>query len=141
MRPKLRAAKSGKADTTSDGSIALYGQQSSDKEKKKKKKGQKGKRDLSNVGCGTKGHVISHCPEKAKKDKPEEKREERPKPGKKPEKSEKSTSKKPPSGTIYTATSHGALLADEELTDTLYIDSGASGHLIPSIQTSCLSRV
>jgi transposase InsO family protein len=135
MRQKLRAAKSGKADTTSDGSIALYGQQSSDKEKKKKQKGKKGKRDLSNVtcfGCGKKGHVISHCPEKAKGDKPEEKREEKPKSGKEPEKSEKSTSKKPPSGTLYTAMSYGALLADEELTDTFYIDSGASDHLIPS---------
>jgi hypothetical protein len=33
MHQKQQAVKSGKADTTSDGSIALYGQQSSDKEK------------------------------------------------------------------------------------------------------------
>jgi hypothetical protein len=135
MCQKLRAAKSGKANTTSDGSIALYGQQSSDKEKKKKQKGKKGKRDLSNVtcfSCGKKGHIILHCPEKAKGDKPEEKQEEKPKLGKEPEKSEKSTSKKPPSGTLYTAMSYSAILTNEELTDTFYITSGASDHLIPS---------
>jgi hypothetical protein len=73
-----------------------------------------------------------HCPEKAKEDKPEEKRDEKPKPRKELEKSEKSTSKLPPSGTLYTAMSHGALLANRKLINTFYIDSGASDHLIPS---------
>jgi hypothetical protein len=44
MRQRLRAAKTGKADTTSDSSITLFGQKSSDKEKKKK--GKKGKKEL-----------------------------------------------------------------------------------------------
>jgi hypothetical protein len=103
--------------------------------RRKRNRRERRERDLSNVtclGCGKKGHVISHCPEKAKGDKPEEKQEEKPKSGKELEKSEKSTSKKPPSGTLYTAMSYSAILTNKELTDTFYIDSGASNYLIPS---------
>jgi len=46
--------------------------------------------------------------------------------------SEKGTSKKSPSGTLYAAMSRGALLANGGLTDTFYIDSRVSDHLIPS---------
>jgi hypothetical protein len=120
MRQKLRAAKTGKADTTSDSSITLFGQQSSDKWKKTKKNGRKGKRNSSNVtcfGCGKEGHVITHCPEKAKEDKPEEKREENPKPGNETEESEMNTRR---SRTFMPLRRIG------KFTDTFYVDSGDS---------------
>ena len=59
MRLKLRAVKSGKAQAA-EGSVALSGQQMTDKEKIKKG-------DLSNVtcyGCGKKGHLKHKCPDK-----------------------------------------------------------------------------
>ena len=49
-----------------------------------------------------------------------------------PERSEKSTSKNPPSGSLYTEMSYGALLPDGGPVDTFYIDLGASDHLISS---------
>ena len=59
MRQKLRAMKSGKAQAA-EGSVTLFGQQTTDKEKRKR-------RDLSNVtcyGCGKKGHLKYKCPHK-----------------------------------------------------------------------------
>jgi transposase InsO family protein len=129
MWTKLRAAKSGKTEAADTGSVVMFSQQTSNK--KKKEKG-KGKRDLSKVTCygrDKKGHVISRCPnrkEKKKDDNPEEK-------GKgKATMSEASTSAKAPSGTLYTAMSGDALLANGGPTDKFYVDSGASDHLIPS---------
>jgi transposase InsO family protein len=123
-RLKLRALKTGKADVESSSSVAMFGQKTTEKKEKKK-------RDMSKVtcyGCDKKGHVISRCPDK-KKEKKEDKPEEK---GKGKETSEASTSAKAPSGTLYTAMSGDALLANGELTDRFYVDSGASDHLIPS---------
>ena len=61
MRQKLRVTKSGKAEGSTDGNIALFGQQSADKKKERKKQ------DLTDVtcyGCGKKGHLRRHCPTK-----------------------------------------------------------------------------
>jgi len=90
----------------------------------------KGKKDLSNTtcyGCGKKGHISANC-----SDKQEEKRDEKSKAGKEGEKSELSASKKPPTGILYTAMSHAGLVANRDLTETFYVYSGASDHLIPS---------
>ena len=51
---------------------------------------------------------------------------------------EKASSSKAPSGTLYTAVSHNALVSTEEPLNTFYIDSGASDHLIPSRGDLCL---
>ena len=96
---------------------------------------EKKERALSNVtcfGCNKKGHIITHCPEKDKKeDKHEEEQDEMPNFGKEPEKSEESTIKKPPSGSLYTTMECGTLLANGGLDDTFHIDSGASDHTRP----------
>ena len=66
MRQKLRVTKSGRGEGSSDGNIALFGQQSAEKGKEKKK------RDLLDVtcyGCGKKGHLRRYCPTK-KNEKP-----------------------------------------------------------------------
>jgi len=76
-----------------------------------------------------KGHQCerANCP-----DKQDEKRDEKSKSGKEGEKSEPSTSKKPPTGTLYTAISHAGSVAHRGLANTFYVDSGASDHLVPS---------
>ena len=61
MRQKLRVTKFGRGEGSSDGNIALFGQQSAKKRKEKKK------RDLADVtcyGCGKKGHPQRYCPTK-----------------------------------------------------------------------------
>jgi len=128
MRLKLRAAKSGKDEASGSGSVALFGQQPADKKKKKKEK--MGKMDLSNTtcyGCGKKGHISANCP-----DKQDKKQDEKSKAGKEGEKSEPSASKKSPTGTLYTAMSHAGLVANRDLMETFYVDSGAADHLVPS---------
>ena len=47
-------------------------------------------------------------------------------------KAEATTAKKHPSGTRYTAVAHTTVPAKEGLTDSFYIDLGASDHLVPS---------
>jgi len=115
MRLKLRAAKAGKAEAISEGSVALFGQQPA-ADKKKMKKGKK-KRDLTNVtcyGCGKKGHLRPTCPEKK-----EETREGSTKGGKDAEGSRTGPSKAAPSGTLYTAMSHTGLSANRSTTGPL----------------------
>ena len=79
LRQKFRAAKMGKADTPSGGSMALLGQQPSEKEKERRKR-RKSKRSIERpcFDCGKKGPIITHCPDMDKKeDKNEDKRDGR----------------------------------------------------------------
>jgi hypothetical protein len=106
---KLHALKTGKADVESSSAVAMFSQKTMEKKENKK-------RDMSKVTCyrcDKKGHIILRCPDK-KKEKKEDKPEEK---GKGKEMSEASTSAKAPSGTLYTAMSRNALLANGELTD------------------------
>ena len=132
-RRKLADLVAGKADKTTDDSLALFGQQaSSSSSKKKKRKERKGK-DHNNVtcyGCGKKGHIQRKYPDGEKKDEKhdekEDKRDDKSKPAKG---NEEASSSKAPSGAVYTAVSRNALSSTGGL---LNIDSGASDHFIPS---------
>ena len=121
MRQKLHLAKTGKADAAAEGSIAMFSQQQKEKERKKKKK-----HDLSNVtcyGCGKKGHMKARC---------QEKKDEKGK-GKEVDRAgEGSGESKGQAGTLYSAVAKTALIANTNTTNTYYIDSGASDHLVPS---------
>ena len=114
--------KAGKTDAA-EGSVALFSQQTKDKGKKRGRR----KHDLANVtcyGCRKKGHLKHKCLDnKDKKGK-----------GKAKETGKGKTSSKNSgsSGTLYTAVSKTALLANTKLTNLYYIDSGASNHLLPS---------
>jgi len=127
MHKKVRASKTAKSQSASDGSVTLFGQQ---QEKRRE-------RDLSNVtcyGCSKKGHLKRNCPELSKQE-PQ---------GRKPMQDTLSTSKanasqskgvsmkKPPSGTLYTAMAYTGMCADNGPTAKYYVNSGASKHLIPS---------
>ena len=117
----------------SDGSVALFGQQSVGR---KKKKGDL--TDATCYGCWEKGHLRYDCwekghlrrgcmmkgGEKAKNKKPVTWRKVS------SSKVEVTTAKKPPSGIFYTAVIHATEPAKEGLTDGSYVDSGASDHLI-----------
>jgi len=46
--------------------------------------------------------------------------------------SEGASTKKPPSGTLYTAMAHTGLRVDNGLTARYYVDSGASEHITPT---------
>ncbi len=120
MWQKLHEAKSRKAEAAAKESITLS-QQSKDKEVKRKR------HDLTNVmcyGCGKKGHLKHKCPDKEDKKEKGKEVESRP--------SEVSNKNRGQAGTLYTAMSPTALLANKKLTDYYYIDSGAPDHLVPS---------
>ena len=115
----------------------LHSSVSSRPRRKKEKK----KRDLSDVtcyGCGKKGHISRHCPEK----KDEKPKNEKPKPEKpktqgetstsKADKADATTAKKPSSGALYTAIANTSVPVGSEPTNSFYIDSGASDHIVPS---------
>ena len=135
MRQKLRATKAGKAEGTSDGNVALFGQQSADKGKGKRK------RDLTDVtcyGCGKKGHLRRNCPTK-KDEKPKNEKPKNEKPAtqgeastSKADKADATTAKKPSSGALYTAIANASVHASDGLTSSFYVDSGASDHIVPS---------
>ena len=125
MRKKVCASKTAKSQSTSDGSVTLFGQQ---QEKRRE-------RDLSNVtcyGCGKKGHLKRKCPEPS---------EEEPQGGKPLQdtastskadasQGEGSSTKKQPSGTLYTAMAHTGMCVSDELTAKYYVNLGVSAHLI-----------
>ena len=127
MRKKVRASKTAKSQSASDGSVTLFGQQ---QEKRRE-------RDLSKItcyGCGKKGHLKRNCPELS---------EQEPQGGKPMQdtlstskadasQSEGASTKKPLSGTLYTAMAYTGMCADNGPMAKYYVDSGASKHLIPS---------
>ena len=113
--------KAGKTDAA-EGSVALFSQQTKDKGKKRERR----KHDLSSVtcyGCRKKGHLKHKCP-----DNKDEKGKGKAKETGKGKTSSKNSGS---SGTLYTAVSKTALLANMKLTNLYYIDLGASDHLIP----------
>jgi len=66
MWRRLADTKAGKAEGSSDGSLALFGQQASSSSMGK------GKRDMKHItcyGCRKKGHIKPKCPDGEKKDK------------------------------------------------------------------------
>jgi len=128
MRVMLADIREGKASDPSGSSMALASLQPSTS----KGKGKGRKRDLSDVtcyGCGKKGHLRRNCPDGAKggKKPDDNKGTEKPKDDKPKADADKS---KAPTGTLFTAM--GLSLVATDSTDTFYIDSGASDHLIPT---------
>ena len=131
MRVKLADIRDGKASDPSGSSMALASQQPSSS----KGKGKGRKRDLSDptcYGCGKKGHLRRNCPDGTKGDgKPDDNegrdKTEKPKDDKPKADTDES---KAPAGTLYTAVGLSATATDS--TDTFYIDSGASDHLVPT---------
>src|SRR5258706_6117962 len=113
--------------TSSGGSVALFGQQSTTA-KKGEQKGEQKKRDYSEItcfGCGKKGHIRRHCPtrkDKAKDDKPKAE----------PVKQIAAAASTSSSDVMFTAIVNSSVLTTDTLTDTFYIDSGASAHLVPT---------
>ena len=119
MQQKMHKLKAGKTEAA-EGSVALFSQKMKDKGKKRERR----KHDLTNVtcyGCRKKGHLKHKCLDK--KDKKGK--------GKETGKGKMSSKNSGPLGTLYTAMSKTALLANMKLTDLYYIDLGASDHLIP----------
>lgn len=120
MRQKLRATKSGMGEGSSDGKIALFGQQSTEKKGKKK-------RDLSDVtcySCGKKGHLQRYCltkDEKAKNEKPTTQAKAS---TSKADKADTPPAKKPASGALYTAMAHATVAAGSGLTDNSTLTQG-----------------
>jgi Zinc knuckle len=147
MRHKLAAAKEGKADATSDVSLAMFGQASSPKKNEKKEKKEKKERDQKHItcfNCGKKGHIQARCTDGKKKDekkvdKSGETRDEKSKSEQLGER-ESGRGTKPASGTSYNAISQSVLLATGDSTETFYVDSGASDHLTPSRGELCAYR-
>src|SRR5258706_14012830 len=96
-------------------------------------KGERKKRDYSEItcfGCGKKGHIRRHCPtrkDKAKDDKPKAE----------PAKHITATASMSSSDVMFTAIVNLSILTTDTLTNTFYIDSGASAHLVP---TKCRLR-
>jgi len=127
MRKKVRASKTAKSQSASDGSVTLFGQQ---QEKRRE-------RDLSNVtcyGCGKKGHLKHNCPEPSKQELQGGKPVQDTSSNSKADASQSKgvSMKKPPSGTLYTAMAYTGMCADDGPTAKYYVDLGASKHLIPS---------
>src|SRR5258706_2731339 len=111
---------------SSGGSVALFGQQSPTA-KKGEQKGYWKKQDYSEItcfGCGKKGHICRHCPtrkDKAKDDKPKAE----------PAKQIAAVASMLSSDMMFTAIVNSSILTTDTLTDTFYINSGASAHLVP----------
>ena len=130
MRQKLRATKLGKIDesSSSGGNVTL--RSAVDREEKERKK--RDHTDVMCYGCGKKGHLRRYCPTK----KDEEPKNEIEKPTTQGQtstsKADATSTKKPPSGALYTAISHAPVPTDGGLTDSFYVDSGAFDYLVPS---------
>src|SRR5258706_14038397 len=127
-RRELRGDKFDKIEgTLTGGSVALFGQQSTTA-KKGEQKGEWKKRDYSEItcfGCGKKGHIHRHCP--TRKDKAKDN-----KPKAEPAKQIAATASTSSSDVMFTAIVNSSVLTTDTLTDTFYIDSGASAHLVPT---------
>ena len=127
MHKRVHASKTARSQSASSGSVALFSQQ---QEKRRE-------RDLTNVtcyGCRKKGHLKCKCPEPS---------EQEPQGGKPVQdtsstskanasQSEGASTKKPPSGTLYTVMAHTGLRADNGLTARYYVNSVASKHITPT---------
>ena len=134
MRQKSRATKLGKIDgsSSSDGNVALFGLKSAER----KKKSRNGISRMSRVTAM--GRRATYYPTK---------KHEKPKDEKSTTQGEASTSKtdkadatsteKPPSGVLYPAIFHASVPPDGGLTDSFYVNSGASNHLVPSKADLC----
>src|SRR5258706_11347605 len=113
--------------TSSGGSVALFGQQLTTA-KKGEQKGEQKKWDYSKItcfGCGKKGHIHRHCPtrkDKVKDDKPKAE----------PAKQITAAASMSSSDVMFTAIVNLSILTTDTLTNTFYIDSGASAHLVPT---------
>ncbi len=125
---ELHGDKFDKIEGTSlGGSVVLFGQQSSTA-KKGEQKGERKKQDYSKItcfGCGKKGHIRRHCPtrkDKVKDDKPKAE----------PAKQIAAAASTSSSDMMFTAIINSSVLTTDTLTDTFYIDSGASAHLVPT---------
>jgi len=137
MQCRLADAKAGKAEGSSDGSLALFGQQASSSSKGK---GKRDRKHITRYGCRKKGHIKPKCPDGEKKDKAcNEKFKEKHNKKHEEKQAEKSNmvkgteanKQKPPSGSLYTAISHNALADTGSSAELFYLDSGASDHIIP----------
>ena len=110
--------------SSTGGSLALFGQQSSAPKKKEKRK-----RDISDVtcfGCGQKGHLRWNCPAKKEKQKDDKPKDEA-------AKTDTTMAAKPSSNAVFTAIVNTSVLAADSLTDSFYVNSGASAHLVPTM--------
>src|SRR5882757_8923112 len=124
-RRDLRGDKFDKLEGSSTGgSMALFGQQSSTP-----KKGERKNRDFSNYtcyGCGKKGHLRRNCRNPTKKHNVKDD-----KPKAEPAKQIAAAASTSSSDMMFTAIVNSSVLATDTLTNSFYIDSGASAHLVP----------
>ena len=138
MQRKVAATRDSRADTTSDATLALYGQHSSSSKGKGKERKKRDLKDVTCYRCRRKGHYQAKCPDGEKNEEKRDekrnekrynKRDEKSKPAKGSEETNKP--KIPASGTLYTAV-YEAQASVRHSGNTFYIDSGASHHLIPT---------
>ena len=121
-RRKLAGLVAGKADKTTDDSLALFGQQASSSSSKKK-----GEKEGKGETTGKKGHIQRKCSDGEKND---EKRDE-----KEDNRDDKSKPAKGMRKRVAPSTIGDALHSSIPLSNTgelLNIDSGASDHFTPS---------